>query len=73
MENYADTITAERVKHIITGYKTDSEAVLYDKEITTKNLAEGATLLEEAKAVAKEAKSAYSTVKAPKLLMDTLK
>ena len=73
MENYADTITAERVKHIITGYKTDSEAVLYDKEITTKNLAEGATLLEEAKAVAKEAKSAYSTVKAPQIIDGHLK
>lgn len=73
MENYADTITAERVKHIITGYKTDSEAVLYDKEITTKNLAEGATLLEEAKAVAKEAKSAYSMVKAPQIIDGHLK
>lgn len=38
MENYADTTTAERVKHIITGYKTDSEAILYDKEITIKIL-----------------------------------
>ena len=73
MENYADTTTAERVKHIITGYKTDSEAILYDKEITIKNLAEGAVLLEEAKAVAKEAKSEYSTVKAPQIIDGHLK
>ena len=67
MMDYADSITAERVKRVISGYKADKETVLYDKEITVKNLAHGAVMLEEAKAVAKEAKGKHSSVKSPKI------
>ena len=67
MMNYADSITAERVKRVISGYKADRETVLYDEEITLKNLAQGATMLEEAKMIAKEAKGKYSSVKSPKI------
>ena len=67
MEDYADSITAERVKRVINGYKADRETVLYDEEITVKNLAQGAAMLEEAKAVAKEAKGKHSSVKSPKI------
>lgn len=67
MMDYADSITAERVKRVISGYKADKETVLYDEEITVKNLAQGAAMLEEAKAIAKGAKGKYSSVKSPKI------
>ena len=67
MMDYADSITAERVKRVISGYKADIETVLYDEKITVKNLSQGAAMLEEAKAVAKEAKGKHSLVKSPKI------
>ena len=67
MMDYADSITAQRVKRAISGYKADIETVLYDKEITVKNLAQGAVMLEEARTVAKEAKGKHSSVKSPKI------
>lgn len=67
MEDYAESITTERVKRVINGYKADRETVLYDEEITVKNLAQGAAMLEEAKAAAKEAKGKHSSVKSPKI------
>lgn len=67
--DYADSITAERVKRVITGYSKDEESVLYDEEITTENLAKGAEILDRAKDIAKEAKNGgeYSSVKQPKM------
>ena len=67
MLDYADSITAERIKRVISGYKADKETVLYDEEITINNLAHGANMLEEAKIIAKEAKEKYSSVKSPKI------
>lgn len=65
MMDYADSITAERVKRVIDGYTQDQEVVLFDEEITASNLERGAELLAEAKAVAKDAKGKYSSVKKP--------
>ena len=65
MMDYADSITAERVKRVIDGYTQDQEVVLFDEEITASNLDRGAELLAEAKAVAKDAKGKYSSVKKP--------
>lgn len=67
MMDYADSITAERIKRVISGYKADKETVLYDEEITVQSLAQGAAMLEEAKMIAKEAKNKYSSVKSPKM------
>ena len=67
LDSFAGSGTTERVKRVISGYKADKETVLYDKEITVKNLAHGAVMLEEAKAVAKEAKGKHSSVKSPKI------
>lgn len=67
MMDYADSVTAERVKRVITGYKADREEVLYDEEITIKNLAHGAEMLAAAKAIVAEAKNSYSSVKPPKV------
>lgn len=65
MEDYADSITAERVKRVINGYTQDQEIILFDEEITVSNLDCGAELLAKAKEVAKEAKNKYSSVKKP--------
>lgn len=69
MMDYADSITAERIKRVITGYSKDEESVLYDEEITAKNLSKGAEILDRAKGTVKEAKDSgeYSTVKQPKI------
>lgn len=67
--DYADSTTAERVKRVIAGYSKDEELVLYDEEITAKNLSKGAEIIEKAKQTAKEAKDSgeYSSVKQPKI------
>lgn len=69
MEDYADSITAERVKRVIQGYPTKEEKTLYDEEITPKNLASGAELLERAKAAAQEAKDSglYEKISKPQI------
>ena len=67
MMDYADSITAERAKRVISGYKADQEITLFDEEITLDNLASGEELLNEAKRIAKEAKSQFSSVKKPKI------
>ena len=67
MMDYADSITAERVKRVISGYTADKEEILYDAEITVKNLARGEEMLNEAKAIATSAKGKYSSVRAPKI------
>ena len=67
MMEYADSITAERVKRVISGYTADKEEILYDAEITVKNLARGEEMLNEAKTIATSAKGKYSSVRAPKI------
>lgn len=67
MMEYADSITAERTKRVISGYKADREITLFDEEITMDNLASGEDLLNEAKRIAKEAKGQFSSVKKPKI------
>ena len=68
MNDYAESITAERVRRVISGYKKDEERKIFDVEITAKNLIDGPELLEQAKAVAEEAKGKYSKVSKPKIV-----
>ena len=69
MMHYADTITAERVKRVISGYQTESdiEELVYDKELSISNLANGAEMMEEAKLAAAEAKTMYDKVSRPQI------
>ncbi len=67
MMDYADSITAERAKRVISGYKADQEITLFDEKITLENLSSGEDLLNEAKRIAKEAKGQFSSVKKPKI------
>lgn len=69
-EDYAEDITAERVKRVISGYSQDTEAVLFDREITFKDLANGPAIVEEAKQARKEAKDRFSKVSIPKICDD---
>lgn len=69
MMDYADTITAERVKRVISGYQTenDIEELVYDKELSISNLANGAEMMEEAKLATAEAKAMYDKVSRPQI------
>ena len=69
MMDYAERITAERVKRVITGYSKDEESVLFDEKITTKNLSKGAELLDKAMETFMEAKDSgiYDSVEKPKI------
>ncbi len=70
MMDYADSITAERVKRVINGYSKDEEIVIFDKNITITNLADGNSLIEKATNVMLEAQKSgkYSQVRAPQIV-----
>lgn len=72
MMDYADTITAERVKRVINGYKAeeDKEELLYDEELKPSNLNNAPQMLADAKAAKKAAKKsgAYDSVGNPKIV-----
>lgn len=68
MEDYADSVTAERVKRVIHGYPTNKKDVLYDTPITTKNIKHGGDLFAEAKEIADDAKASYDKVEGPKMV-----
>lgn len=57
MMDYADKLTAERVKRVIKGYKfeEDKEIIIYNKELSVSNLSEAPQMLEEAKEAQREA------------------
>lgn len=69
--DYAETVTAERVRRVIDGYikTTAEESVLFDRKINLTSLKKGSQVFEEANAVAAEAtqSGAYTKVSKPKL------
>lgn len=75
MMDYADTITAERVKRVMTGYpyKGKKEEEIYSKKLTPKNIANGEKLLAEAQAKADEEAKNYTKVSKPKIQDNCLK
>lgn len=64
MEDYAENITAERVKRVINGYSydTDEETTVYSQELTTQNMKKWPSFVEEFENEAKCAKSEYDRV-----------
>lgn len=72
MMDYADTITAERVKRVINGYKAeeDKEELLYDEELKPSNLNNAPQMLADAKEAKKAAKESglYDSVGNPKIV-----
>lgn len=67
MMDYAETITAERVKRVIRGYEaiTKSEEFIYKRRLKLKDLENGQKLLDEVRAIAHENKSKYTSVGQP--------
>lgn len=59
MEDYADKITAERVRRVIKGYKSDEKRELYSKELTLKDIANGQQIMDELKGVRDEHKDEF--------------
>lgn len=75
MMDYAESVTANRVKKVISGYAVanDINEILYDEKITTKNLAHGADMLAHAKVIAKEARNNFDKVSNPKIVDNHLR
>lgn len=71
MMDYADTITAERVKRVINGYRelpTEIEETLFEKRITISNLKKGKDLYQEAYDLYESVdKNQYLSVSKPKV------
>lgn len=75
MMDYADTITAERVKRVMTGYsfKGEIKEDIFCKKLTTKNILKGELLLKEAETVSNAMIAEFSKISKPKLQDDCLK
>lgn len=75
MMDYAETITAERVRRIASGYKFQGEVSedIYSVKLTPKNILKSSELLEEANKAIEEKKSEYIKVGKPKIKDDCLK
>ena len=73
--DYAEKIIAERTRRVISGYdyKGKVENELYSKKITLKNLAEGASLIEQAEKIIEENKDKYDKISKPKIADNCLK
>lgn len=76
MMDYADTVTAERVRRVISGYtaQKNEKTELYRQKLTFANLKDAQKFREKALAVAQEAKDSgtYSKVEGPKLADGTI-
>ena len=64
MEDYAENITAERVRRVIKGYNydTDEETVVYSKELKASNMKKWPTFIGEAENEAENVKNEYDKV-----------
>lgn len=71
MMEYADSITAERVRRVVRGYEVQKnvKTALYEQKLTFSNLRNAEKFREKALASAEEAKAsgAYSKIEGPKL------
>ena len=59
MEDYANRITAERVRRVIKGYESDEKRELYSKELTVKDIANGHEIMDELKGLRDEHKDEF--------------
>jgi adenine-specific DNA-methyltransferase len=69
MMDYAETITAERVKKVSAGYsyKGEKEEVIYSKKLTIKNIINADKIIEEANLIASESTQLYTKIGKPKI------
>lgn len=75
MMDYADSITAERIKRVMSGYPFTGEVKeeIYSKKITPKNLANGAELLKEAQEEVERVAGQYTQISKPTIKDNCLK
>lgn len=75
MMNYADAITAERVKRVMNGYlfKGKIEEEIYSKKLTPKNILQAETILAEAQQMVELNKDNYDKIGKPKIEDNCLK
>ena len=75
MMNYADAITAERVKRVMNGYlfKGKIEEEIYSKKLTPKNILQAETILAEAQQMAELNRDNYDKIGKPKIEDNCLK
>lgn len=68
--DYADEVTAERVRRVISGYagETSEEVVLFEQKLTLGALKKAPEILAEAAKVADDAVGEYTTVSRPKVV-----
>lgn len=73
--DYANSITAERVKRAISGYsyKGEIQEEIYCTKLTPNNLKEGSCLIEQAKKTIEEHKDEYQSISKPKIVDNCLK
>lgn len=73
--DYAEDITAERVKRVCTGYsyKGKETTELYSQKLTISNLKYVQRYIDEAKNIAKENKTVYDKVSAPSIKENCIK
>lgn len=75
MMDYAEDVTAERVRRAITGYPTTmKQAVeIFSKKLTAKNLLKGAEIIAEAEKAIEENKERYPEISKPKIADNCVK
>lgn len=75
MMDYADTITAERIRRAISGYPFNGkkEEEIFSKELTVKNILKAAEFLKEAEAISTEKAAEYTKISNPKIADNCLK
>lgn len=72
--DYAETLTAERVRRVITGYpyKGKVKKMLYKKKLTASNLAKVPQFLTEAKAIIDANQASYTKISKPTVKNDAI-
>lgn len=73
--DYAETLTAERVRRIITGYdyKGKTEEEIYKKKLTTKNILNGNVIIDEANAAIENNRNNFDIISKPLISDNCLK
>lgn len=75
MMDYAETITAERIKRIISGYSyTGSEEIeIYNKKLNINNISEVQTYIDDANSIITKNENKWTKISKPKLVDNCIK
>lgn len=73
--DYAERIIAERTRRVISGYdfRGKVEEDIFSKQLTIKNLAQGASIIEQAKNAIEENKDKFDKISKPKIADNCVK